>query len=374
MILRCMQRLMGPLLILMAGAFPVASQNQWPREIPISNGGNIQIYTPQPESFSGNKLTGRAAVSVKGSKDAEPVFGAVWLEATTQTDRESRMVSVESIKVKQVKFPGQNDSSKIAQFSKIVETEMPKWNLSVSMENLTTALEREGVKMSSDLKTDPPKILYSNKISTLVLIDGEPKLEKDKNTGLERVINSPFPILKEGGNYYLLVSSFWYTSKSIMSGWKYTTQLPGKIAQLNQDIQKQKKEQEAANKSVAAAAKEVKPSEEIVVSTTPAELLQTDGDPEYKTLSGTSLLFISNSPNDVFKDINTQQTYALFAGRWYSAFSLRGPWNYVPADKLPADFAKIKEGGDKDNVLASVAGTDAANEAVLDAMIPQTAT
>ncbi len=40
---------------------------------------------------------------------------------------------------------------------------------------------------------------------------------------------------------------------------------------------------------------------------------------------------------------------------------------------LPADFSKIPEGSPKDNVLASVAGTDAAREAVMDAQIPQTA-
>ena len=40
---------------------------------------------------------------------------------------------------------------------------------------------------------------------------------------------------------------------------------------------------------------------------------------------------------------------------------------------MPADFAKIPEGSKKDNVLASVAGTDAAREAVMDAQIPQTA-
>lgn len=353
---------------------PLHAQHGWPREIPILTNGSITIYTPQPESFHGNKLSARAAVSVKASKDAEPVFGAIWMEASTQTNRETRMVSVESIDVKQVKFPGQTDSAKIEKFSQLLETEMPKWNLTVSMETLTTALEKEGIKASTDLKTDPPKIIYSNKVSVLVLIDGEPKLEKDKNMGLEKVVNSPFPIVKEGSNYYLLVSSFWYVSTNIKTGWKYTTQLPSKLTQLNKEIEKQRKEQEASNKSVALAAKEAKPAEEVVVSTEPAELIQTDGNPEYKSITGTSLLFITNSPNDVFKDINSQKTYVLFAGRWYSASSLKGPWAYVPADKLPADFAAIREGSDKDNVLASVAGTNAANEAVLDAMIPQTAT
>jgi uncharacterized membrane protein YgcG len=40
---------------------------------------------------------------------------------------------------------------------------------------------------------------------------------------------------------------------------------------------------------------------------------------------------------------------------------------------LPEDFAKIPEGSAKDNVLSSVAGTQASKEAIMDAQVPQTA-
>ena len=72
-------------------------------------------------------------------------------------------------------------------------------------------------------------------------------------------------------------------------------------------------------------------------------------------------------------DVSSQQYYVLLSGRWYKSTSLNGKWNYVASDKLPADFAKIPEGSPKDNVLPSVAGTLAANDAVLNAQVPQTA-
>ncbi|MEJ5755903.1 hypothetical protein, partial [Salmonella enterica] len=53
--------------------------------------------------------------------------------------------------------------------------------------------------------------------------------------------------------------------------------------------------------------------------------------------------------------------------------NLNGPWTYVPADKLPADFAKIPKGSEKDGVLANVAGTEEAADAKIEAQIPQTA-
>jgi hypothetical protein len=87
------------------------------------------------------------------------------------------------------------------------------------------------------------------------------------------------------------------------------------------------------------------------------------------------LLFVKNSNNDIFVDTKSQQYYVLLSGRWYTADALNNAsqWAYVASDKLPADFARIPEGSPKDDVLASVAGTEAAKEAVMDAQIPQTA-
>jgi hypothetical protein len=111
----------------------------------------------------------------------------------------------------------------------------------------------------------------------------------------------------------------------------------------------------------------------IIVTTEPAELVQSKGEANFSAVDGTTLLYVSNSENDIFMDINSQQYYVLLSGRWYTSKTLSGNWQFVPADKLPAEFAKIPKGSPKDNVLASVAGTDEANDAVADAQIPQTA-
>jgi hypothetical protein len=345
-------------------------QSNWPREIPLSGGGSITLYQPHPESLSGNKVSARSAVSVKTTANAEPVFGAVWADATTEIDRDNRMMSIETVNIKQVKFPDEENAANIEKLKQLLEAEIPKWNLSISLDQLMATLENNGANAATGLNNTPPKIIYSNKPATLVLIDGEPKVQKDKQTGMERVANTPFPIIKEAGKYYLFTGKYWHVSQNIISGWTHTTSLPANIKKVDVELQKQAKEQAEKN---GIENTDEKPTA-IIVSTEPAELIQTDGIADYSSLAGTSLLYVSNSPNDIFKDINSQKTYALIAGRWYSAPTMNGPWAFTEADKLPADFARIQEGGDKDNVLASVAGTNAANEAVLDAMIPQTAT
>jgi hypothetical protein len=82
---------------------------------------------------------------------------------------------------------------------------------------------------------------------------------------------------------------------------------------------------------------------------------------------------VINTNNDIFRDSVQQQYYILLSGRWYTGGGLEGPWNYTPPGRLPADLWKIPEGSPKDNVLASLAGTAAAREAVADALLQQTA-
>ena len=82
---------------------------------------------------------------------------------------------------------------------------------------------------------------------------------------------------------------------------------------------------------------------------------------------------MSNTPSRLFVEIKTQQRFILISGRWYTAKSVTGPWAFISSDKLPEDFKNIPPGSECDDVLASVAGTVPAKEAVFDAQIPQMA-
>jgi hypothetical protein len=342
----------------------------FPKEIVVPTGHIITIYQPQPEDFSGNKLTGRSALSVRKSIKSEPVFGAIFYEAILETDKNTRMAECRSIKITKVKFPDIDNKGKLDTLARLIETEVPKWNLKISLDALVATIKKENGGVAEKFNNNPPKIFYRNKLTTLVIIDGEPKVQEDRNLEMDKVVNSPFLILQDKGDWYLYSAGAWYTSESITKDWKPAKKLTKKIKKVNEKI----KEEEAKNKQGSASGKEETPTvTEILVSTVPAELLQTKGEAAYKSIQGTSLLYASNTTNQLFKDINTQRTYTLLSGRWYHAPSLEGPWEFIAPDKLPADFAKIPEGSEKDEVLASVAGTKAAEEARIDAQIPQTA-
>jgi len=348
----------------------VCAQNNWPKEIQLDNGGKIIIYQPQPESFNGNSFSARSAVSIATSRNVDQTFGSIWFDAVLEVDNDSRYGTIESLKIKEAKFPAIKDYSQLQEYSTIIQNDVPRWKMKLSIAELNSSVKQTQQLNDPNLKNDAPNIIYRDKPTTLIIIDGVPKLQLDKQYDMQKVVNSPSTIVlnPDDNLYYLYGGGLWYSSKSILTGWGYIPNLPIRIQQLNNQIQQQISKEGGNNEPN-------KPSTptEILVSTSPAELIQTEGVPTYQTVEGTNLLYVDNSLNDIFKDINTQQNYILISGRWYTSTSLNFGWTYVPANELPADFAKIPEGTEKDGVLSSVAGTGAAKEALMDAQIPQTA-
>ncbi|MCC6412510.1 MAG: hypothetical protein IT270_12675 [Saprospiraceae bacterium] len=354
-------------IILSLSGLWLTAQNEWPREIPYKDNGRIIIFQPQPESLVGNKLKSRAAISIREKTESEPIYGVVWTECITETNRDTRMMTLESIKVTDTRFPDSPAVKDLANFKKFIETEAPTWGLEISLDQLLTELENSTATKAENLNTAPPKIYYTEKPTTLIIIDGEPRTKYDEDMKLDRVMNSPYLILEEKDQYYLYAGGLWYTSTEVKKGWRHTDKLPKKVKKVDKKIKENEKEIDAS-----ADVKPGKPTD-IIVTTEPAELLSTSGPATYANVEGTNLLFVVNSESQIFKAVESQDNFILLSGRWYKSFGLDGPWTYVSADKLPADFAKIPEGSEKDIVLASVAGTKAAEEAVRDAQLPQTA-
>jgi len=354
-----------PLIFVLALA-GFAAMGQWPKEIKAKSGAVISVYQPQPESLSGNKLKGRSAFSAQEKANSELIFGVFWYNATIATNRDDRSATLESIVVTDVKLPGIEDTVKINKLRKLLETEIPTWHLTGSVDELVATIDQEQAYVSDDLKNDPPTIHYVTALTTLILIDGEPKLQDDKDLKMKRVVNSAFLIVEnpDDKKFYLYGGQYWYASASLKEGYKNVTTLPKTISALDQQIKKQQTEKSTPSATGVPA---------ILISTTPAELIQSKGQAAFASIPGTNLLYMSNSENDVFKSIDDQKYYVLVSGRWYTSAKLEGPWSYLASDKLPADFAKIPEGSPKDNVLSSVAGTQASQDAIHDAQVPQTA-
>jgi len=114
--------------------------NLWPREIITEKGVIISIYQPQLESMKGNVIASRMVVSLKKTKKDEPVFGVVFSESTISTDLDTRKVTLDSIKIKNLKFPDTVDQAKLGTLTAILEKEIPKWQIVLTIDEIIPTL------------------------------------------------------------------------------------------------------------------------------------------------------------------------------------------------------------------------------------------
>jgi len=340
-------------------------EQQWPKEI-NNAGGELTIYQPQLESLKKNKVIFRAAVSVKLNGEKEPIFGAVWLTSRLSTDRETRMATLEDIKVNRIKFPdGYKD--KLESLTSIIKSGFLNKDIEISLDRLHAMLEfaEKEEAVSKDFIMKPPEIIFTTNPAVLVSIDGEPKLQPVKGKKLMRVINATYTILldTETKKYYLGSGKNWVSASDILGDWAPVTEIPDEVKSFDAGGR------EVAEKNVDRGG--VLP--EVIVKTNVAELIVIEGNPGFVPIRGTGLLYVENTKANVFLKINPQKIYLLLSGRWYASSKKKGPWENVPSDKLPADFAKISPGSVKGEVLTHVSGTEESKDAVLDSYIPQTA-
>ncbi|MEH6593785.1 MAG: hypothetical protein V7746_26195 [Halioglobus sp.] len=364
-----------PMALLFCSAWLTAQEaqvNTWPREIAVAQ-GTIVVYQPQPEKLEGDILTGRAAIAIELTDEEQPIFGAVWFSARMDTDRSERTATLIEVKIDNIRIPIE-DESKSKDLVALLEAEMPKWQLSISMDNLLATLEVVDAREESaeSISTRPPKIIFTNKPAVLIPVDGDPQLRDIEGSDLQRVINTPFTLLYDGkgSNWYLHADGeSWYSADAIQGSWSLAPSVPAAVQALAPPPPPPPEEGEEVLEEDAATGA----APDIVVMTEPTELISIDGKAAFEPVEGTQLLAVTNTESDLLMDIGGQNYYVLLSGRWYASRSLEGPWEYMPGDELPGDFAAIPEESDMSTVLYAVPGTKAAEEAVLDAQMPQTA-
>lgn len=353
-----------------SNAQEVDQEFSWPQEIKTKQNQTITLYQPQFESFESDILEARMAVTIQVPDD-EMIFGALWFKARMLTDMEDRTVVLEKMNIFKTHFPDMTDNEKIEHFSTMLSAEMESWNLEMSLDRILAGLDEvENLKQLSDkIDNTPPVIYFRTTPAVLLMIDGDPILKKDEESGLEFVVNTPFFIVKElkSENYYVNGGPFWYTSKEILKGWEETENIPSAIKKFaEKSIDKEESDSVAQSFTVAP---------ELIVETKAAELIMVDGTIDYQAIEQTSLLYVSNSENDIIMDISSQNHYILIAGRWYFSKSLKdGDWKFAEPSELPKDFLKIPEESELASVRSSIPGTSEAQTALLEQSIPQTAT
>jgi hypothetical protein len=343
----------------------------WPREY-VQDAGRLLVYQPQIDEWEGQrKLRARSAVSLTPAGEKKPHFGAVSMEAETNIDTEDRTVYIHDLVLLDLTVPAPDEATS-RRLEALVRELFPDRSIKISIDRLLAYVDRGEVNVREvKVNLDPPPIFHSSRPAVLVMFDGKPIESDIDGTALSFVVNTNWDVLrwKQTGDYYLLDEDMWLKSQSVEGPWAVADSLPSEFDKLpNDDNWKDVRAQLSGFKTDKALAPTV------FVSYRPAELIVTDGDPQFEEIPGTYLMAVSNTEADIFFHTKERMFYFLTAGRWFrSAAPKDGEWEPATTD-LPADFAKIPADHERANVRASVAGTTEAEDAVLLASVPQTAT
>jgi hypothetical protein len=352
-----------------------SADDQWPKSVTFK-GEIFQIYQPQLDNWDGYTLKAHSAIGVQEQADKSRIsYGVANFTVNTIVDKDTRIVNLEKLNITNVAFP--SETAKEQEYINILKQTVPLQMKSIPLDRLEadlSILEEQKKGDSYELNNTPPKIIFSDKPAVLVNIDGQPVFSPVKGTNLSRVLNTHVLLLKDAsGKYYLHVFDGYMEASNLEGPWIVSKTPPKEaiIAEKNIEdvdlLEGGNGQSDAGKPSLAGGL-----VPQVFVCTDPAELIVTDGQVNFVPLKDTKLLYVSNTTANVFEDMAKQKTYVLVSGRWFRAPSKDGPWEYVPANQLPADFASIPDSSPKENVKASVAGTSQSGEALIANSVPTT--
>lgn len=353
--------------ILSTGAFAAVNNTGNNEKNSTSNKFIVELLDISSEynRDENGKIEMSSVFIAKQNNSSVELFGSFWTEFDIDTKQASDAHEISKWNVTDIRLAEDLSSEDTEQIKKAIHQELEKHFDELPKHEIEAFLFSSGKTTMKDLNNKAPLIIFTNQASALVIIDGEPYYEElDKR--YSKISNAGAFILKDSkkDNFYMYGGGLWFSSAEVLNGWQYLEKVPNRI---NRVVKKHERElydsmQNEQERSVVVPA--------IIVSTTPAELISTNGTPKNKIIENTRLVFVDNTDAELFRDLNTNKYYTLFSGRWFVSNKLEGKWEYVAADALPADFAKIPENHEKSNVLVSVPGTKAAENAVRDALIP----
>lgn len=358
---------LASMLILTFAMVSVAQDPGWPRQ-KSSPAGKLIYYQPQVDSWSNYKdLDFRMAFSLTPSGGKQAV-GVMNVHTNTDVNVDARTVLLSNVAITDTNFPSL-DAPTADQMDQLVRTFLPpNASVVISLDRLVASVEKSKQAPTVSVRNDPPAIFVSNKPAMLVQVDGDPVLAEIKDTKMQFIVNTNWPIFfdKSHSNYYLFTGKRWLAAPSLNGSWLTTTTLPKDMSKVAKDPQ-----WSGLAKAISPTATDVGAAPTVFYSTGPAEVILFQGQPVYSRIPGTQLVYANNTDADLFVYGPTQQYFYLAAGRWFSSNSLQGPWTYATPN-LPIDFAQIPSGNPAARVLVSVPGTEQAKDAVLLAQVPTT--
>lgn len=342
----------------------------WPRTH-TKDGASITVYQPQVDEWTDQKsIKFRCAIGVTAAGAKEPTYGVIAARADTIVDREARTVYLANV-VADVRFPGLDDTKSQSLRGLVNEMLGSQGVITVSLDRVLACMKPAAMASKGvQLNLDPPPIYYSETPAILVVFHGPPIFKPVVGAnGLNFAVNTNWALFQDTASslYFLLNGDSWLSAPDPVKGPWSAASAPASFSSLPSDANWEDVKKHVPGTPAASVPK-------VIGTTTPAELIVTNGRAQAAGIAGTQLEYVVNPVQPLFWDKKGSSYYYLVAGRWFKTPNLvGGGWSAASAE-LPDDFAKIPADSKIGYVLASVPGTQEASDAILLASIPHQAT
>jgi hypothetical protein len=269
----------------------------WPVEV-MSGLDRLVIYQPQIESWKGNRIHARCAVAVTAAGATAPAYGVVSISTRSEVRKDARLVVPQDLQVTGGTFVASGKDAPDP--LQAVRGSVSAWPRVISLDRLTADLaivraERSG--KSPTLSHTPPRIIHSPTPTVLVQIDGAPVLRKVQDGKMMQVLNSALLLFDPSTRTYFLDGKReWIQASSLDGPWTVASDPPSGLEKVKAQLMGSE-ELDPGDKGNTPPAESV-PT--IYVRTTPTELIETWGPPQYELIVGTGLVYATNTDSDIF--------------------------------------------------------------------------
>jgi hypothetical protein len=342
----------------------------YPRTL-TSEKGSAVIYAPQIDAWQDfETMTAWVAFRISRTGSDEAYYGSLRFDAKTDTDIRNREVLLHDVDVIELTIDGLSEDS--PEFG-MIRDGFTAMSRKVPLD-LVLAYLPQSVPLASveGLNPEPPTIFVSESPAILLFVDGEPRFLPLGDTGLQFVLNTTWDVLREGddGASYLCYGAHWLAAGSLDGEWDWAATAPENFSAIP-DNPNWAQARSCLDSSPGRPADD---APTVFFSDRPAELLLTDGAPDWEAIGDRGLSYATNTEQELFRVANDY--FVLLSGRWFSAASLDGPWHL--ASELPDAFQDIPAAEsdtphEMSYVRSSIPGTEEAWEAALVASIPRKA-
>jgi hypothetical protein len=341
----------------------------WPKEIEHPK-GKIVVYQPQIDEWQDYKLVkARSAIAFLAKGTQNPQLGIIEMQARTEVDFESRLVKLTRLQLTSANFPGVSKEKNEMAFNELKAMVNSETIRSIDLDRMLVSLERSGAK-NVQVKNDPPKIFFSKKPAVLLIFDGKPVLSPIKDSDLKFVVNTNWDVFydEKTKTNYVRNERTWFKAENLNGPYSPAEKLPESLKNLPMNDN-----WKDVLLAIPPEKLEAKDMPAVFVTEQPSELIQLKGEPEYQPISQTNLTWVTNTESTLIFNPADSNYYYLVSGRWFKTKNLEnGPWTFT-TPSLPEEFKKIPAEHALGKVRSSIPGTREAEEAVIQASIPQTA-